>query len=519
MTRTFQFTSCWSFAFTTRLRRPVLISWLLLGTAAGALAQSPPTPTAPTDDAIRTLLAERVDVHRQAIGIVVGITDKSGHRFVTYGARAKGDARPLDGDTVFEIGSITKAFTSVLLADAVRRGEVALSDPIGTLLPPEVKTPERNGRRITLADLATHTSGLPSLPTNFQPKDSLNPYADYSVEQLYEYLASVQLTRDIGAQYEYSNLAVGLLGHLLSRRTGMDYETLVRTRITGPLGMTRTSIVLSDDMRARLATGHTASLDPTLNWDLPTLAGAGALRSTAQDMLVFLDAAMGTRQSPLAPAFAAMLAVRRPTGTAGMEIALGWHILGSADSQIIWHNGGTGGYRTWAGYNPKSRRGVVVLANVSTAAGPDDIGRHVLNPAFPLTQSFPPPPASVKPRTETSLDPAVFDRYVGRYQLAPAFILTVSREGTRFLVQLTGQPAFDVYAENETNFFLKLVDAQLTFETDAQGKSTAVVLHQNGADLRAPRLEGDPIVRKEIAIDPAIFERYVAAISSPRALR
>src|SRR5512132_4333622 len=144
------------------------------------------------------------------------------------------------------MGSATKVFTSLLLADSVRRGEVALSDPASKYLPPDVKIPERGGRQITLQDLATHTSGLPRLPSNLAAKDASNPYADYTVAQLYAFLSAYQLTRDIGSKYEYSNLGAGLLGHLLARRAGVDYETLVRTRITGPLGMNSTVVTVKD---------------------------------------------------------------------------------------------------------------------------------------------------------------------------------------------------------------------------------------------------------------------------------
>ena len=477
-------------------------------TLIAAPAQTPAAASVPSDAEIRSILVERVDVHRQSVGIVVGVTTPSGHRIISYGTRAAGDARPLDGDTVFEIGSITKVFTSLLLADAVQRGEVRLTDPVSTLLPKAVTMPVRNGRAITLEDLARHISALPRLPTNLAPKDGLNPYADYSVEQMYQFLSSVQLTRDIGAQYEYSNLGVGLLGHVLSLRLGGDYEALVRTRILPSLGMTSTAITLSPDMRARLAQGHNASLTPVPNWDIPTLAGAGALRSTTNDMLRFLDAAIGTRPSPLAASFATMLATPRPANGA-MQIGLGWHIRPVGDRRIVWHNGGTGGYRTWAGYDPDARTGVVVLTNVATPGGPDDIGFHLLNRTLPLTQTFAAPPPPPKTRTETSIAPAVFDRYAGRYQLAPAVVITVSRDGNRFLAQLTGQGVNQIYAEDERNFFYRVVDAQLTFETDTQGRATAVVLHQNGVDQRAPRIEGEPVVPKTIALDTAVLDRYV----------
>jgi CubicO group peptidase (beta-lactamase class C family) len=489
-----------------------LASWVLaIAAATPASAQAPATTPSPvpSDEQIRKILVERVDTHRQSVGIVVGVIEPGGRRIVAYGSRAKGDARPLDGDTVFEIGSITKVFTSLLLADAVRRGEVALSDPVAKYLPAEVTVPERSGRAITLQDLATHTSGLPRMPDNFQPKDLANPYADYSVERMYQFLSRHQLARDVGSAVEYSNFGFGLLGHVLARRAGMEYDALVRTRVTGPLGMRHTAIALSPDMQARLAPGHSPALEPVPNWDLPTFAGAGALRSSANDMLTFLGAALGYGSSPLDSAFATMLSTRRPASSStGLDTALGWQIFKAQETEVIWHNGGTGGYRTWTGYEPRSRTGVVVLTNAGTAAGPDDIGRHLLVPSAPLLKNFP-PLAPQKTRTQTTVDAAVFERYVGRYQLAPMALLTITRDGNRFFVQLTGQPTLEIFAETEQDYFLKVVDAQLTFETDAQNQVVAVVLHQNGIDQRAPRIEGEPVVPKEVAVDEAVLAGYV----------
>lgn len=439
----------------------------------------------PSNDDIRKILTQRVDDFHQAVGMVAGIIDAKGRRIVSYGAVEKGDSRPLNGDTLFEIGSVTKVFTSLLLSDMVQRGEVALTDPISKYLPDTVKVPRRNGRQISLRDLATHTSGLPRLPTNLKPKDPANPYADYTVAQLYEFLSSYQLTRDIGSQYEYSNLGGGLLGHILSLRAAMSYEALVKARITGPLGMKSTAITLSPDLKSRLAAGHDDQMKTVPGWDLPALAGAGALRSTANDMLTFLAANLGYTQTPLAKAMAAMLDVRWPTGTPGLDVALAWHVFTVPDGLLVWHNGGTGGYRSFIGYDSKTRVGVVVLANAETGLGVDDIGIHLLNPNAPLldAQAFQP-----KEHKEITLDPKIFDRYVGSYQLAPNFVLTVTREGDHLYGQATGQPKVELFAESEKEFFLKAVDAQITFETDGSSTAQQLVLHQAGHDLPAKRI-------------------------------
>jgi len=487
-----------------------VVAMLVLLAPGGVRAQ---TRAVPDDAEIRKILVDRIDVQKQSVGIVVGVIEPAGRRVVSYGHLATNDPRPLDGDTVYEIGSITKVFTSLLLADAVRRGEVALTDPVGKFLPARVKVPER-GRAISLEDLATHTSGLPRMPSNFAPKDPANPYADYSFENLYTFLSGYQLPRDAGSEYEYSNLGGGLLGHALTLATrSTDYETMVVKRVAAPLGMTNTAITLSPSMKSRLAVGHGATLQPVANWDLPALAGAGALRSTTNDLLTFLAANLGEVKTPLAPAMADMLKVRRPTPAPNLAVALGWHVLTTNGKEIIWHNGGTAGYRTFIGFDQKARVGVVVLSNTGTAAGADDIGRHLLDTALPLLA----PQAPAKTRTEIAVDPQVLEKYTGRYQLAPVATFTVTREGGRLFVQLTGQPKFEVFAESDKDFFLKVIDAQVTFETDAAGNPAALVLHQNGRDQRAKRIEGEPVMPKAIVLDAAALDgcagRYQTALA------
>jgi CubicO group peptidase (beta-lactamase class C family) len=453
----------------------------LILAGASAFAQTPPESPVPPDAEIRKILTDRVGAENLGIGMVVGVIDAKGRRIVSYGSLAKDDKRPLNGDTIFEIGSATKVFTSLVLMDMAQKGEVAVTDPVSKYLPASVKMPERNGKKITLGDLATQSSGLPRLPSNLHPKDEMNPYADYTTDQLYEFLSGYQLTRDIGAQFEYSNLGVGLLGHVLSLRAGMDYEAMVKARILRPLGMKSTGVTLTPDMKARLALGHGPSLDAVPNWDIGVLAGAGALRSSANDMLTFLAANLGDTKTPLAAAMAEQISIRRPAGP-DMEIAYGWLI--QKKNSIFWHDGGTGGYRAYMGFDPKSRAGVVVLSNIATAAGTDDIGMHLLDASYPLPKVEPP-----KEHKEITVDSKAVDRYMGVYQFAPNVLLTFTREGDRLFTQLTGQPRAEIFPEGEGKFFLKVVDAQLTFNTDAGGKVTQVVLHQNGMEQVAKRVD------------------------------
>ncbi len=472
--------------------RRIMLGWLIgifcLISTVGA--QNPAESSAPSNDAIRKILVDRLGQRQDSVGIVVGIIEPAGRRIVAYGSRDRNDTRPLDGDSVFEIGSITKVFTSLILADMAHRGEVALTDPVAKYLPQAVRVPERGGRVITLEDLARHRSALPRMPTNFDSgTDPQNPYLHYSVNQLYEFLAGYQLPRDIGSKFEYSNMGAGLLGHALALKAGSNYESLVKTRICQPLGMNSTAITLSPDMKLRLATGHDGVFQATSNWDLQeAFAGAGAIRSTANDMLSFLAASLGYTQSELNPAIAATISERKDAG-GSMEIGLGWLIRKKKGSEIIWHNGGTGGYRTFAGFDPKARIGVVVLSNVSNNAGVDDLGFHLLDAEVPL---LPPDSPLLQPPWESreiKLNSATLDLYTGSYQMDSIGELKVTRESNRLYVQMSGQSRMEVFAEGDRKFFLKAENAQITFESDGKTPATALILHQGGKDYRATRIK------------------------------
>jgi CubicO group peptidase (beta-lactamase class C family) len=246
-------------------------------------------------------------------------------------------------------------------------------------------------------------------------------------------------------------------------------------------------------MKQRMSTGHNAMLAPVANWDFPTRPGAGALRSSANDMLTFLEAFLGYKESPLAPAMKAMLEVRRPAGQT--KIGLGWLIYATDGREIAWHNGGTGGFRSFVGYDPKEGIGVVILSNAFTLAGVDDIGFHLLNPKLPLANPEPP-----KQHTETHIDPKLLDHYTGRYQMTANLILEITHDGDRLFAQAfvqlphnrPGDPTaalkFELFAEGEKNFFARVTDKQIAFETGPDGRATGLVLHQPGRDLPGVRL-------------------------------
>lgn len=447
----------------------------------GRITEPPPTLSArrlPSDDAIRTILADRIDREGDGVGIVVGVIDAGGPRLVAHGHLRRDGRRKVAGDTIFEIGSVTKVFTSLLLSDMALRGEVALDDPAARYLPDGVTLPER-GRPITLANLAAHTSGLPRSATNITPSDWNNPYADYTTERLYAFLSDYSLSRDVGERYEYSNIGAALLGHLLARRLGPDCRDLFRDRITGGLGMKDTLQRPSRGQARRLAQGHDAEGRPAPAWrDHPDAIVGGLLLSTAEDLLKFLAVALGYRTSPLKPAIDAQLAypMRRieepgaPFSTASGDVAagLGWHSIEAEGQQLVRHNGGTAGYRAFLGLNRAQGWGAVVLTNTGGARGGDDIGRHILAGA-PLASGWP------RRRRPISLAPFFLDRYVGRYRYPTGDWMQISRSDNGLTASLNGQSALPIAALSPTEFFYRTIEVDLTFETDGDGRAIALV--------------------------------------------
>lgn len=304
-----------------------------------------------------TLIPPRVEqlVHdRVASGknptIVVAVVDGSQSDVYTFGKLDNG-ATPTSA-TIYEVGSITKTFTATLLADAVGKQQLRWDQPLSTLLP-GFSIPSKNDKAITLVDVAEQRSGLPRLPSNLAITDLTDPYADYTAAKLKQFLANYALPREPGTSFEYSNLAVGLLGYALGQHAGSDYPTLLRSIIFQPLGMKDSSVAMGKEDIANMATGHDALGDAVPHWHFDSLAAAGGIRSTGADMLRYLKANMGLLDSPLRAPMQLAQTARADTGLPYNRIGLIWltrHKDG--EPEVIWHNGGTGGLPASWGSRP-----------------------------------------------------------------------------------------------------------------------------------------------------------------------
>ena len=311
-------------------------------------------------------------------GVSIGVVEHGVRRIFCYGV-----AKP---DSIFEIGSMTKTFTGLILAQMAEQGRVELDDPVRDLLPANTVA-KPAGPEITLLDLATQHSGLPRMPDNFKPGDEANPYADYHAANLYAFVAKHGVAVPAGAAFLYSNLGFGLLGQALSVRAGQPYPELLKSEVTSPLGLGDTTIALSASQSSRFIAGHDGSHHPAHAWDLDAMAGAGAIRSTAGDMLTYLEAnlhpenikppAGGAAGSTLQAAlnFSHQL---RADSLPGMRIALAW--LYQPDTGNYWHNGATGGYSAYGFFNPKGDYAAIVLVNStlgSKGSFADRLGEHI----------------------------------------------------------------------------------------------------------------------------------------------
>ena len=426
----------------------------------------------PSDDEIRKILAQRLGENEKGASIIVGTIEPQGRRIISVGHRNTGDSRPLNGDTVFEIGSVTKVFSALLLADMVAKKEVALDDPAAKYLPADIKIPERDGRSITLADLATHTSGLPFMPENAPPLND-PAAAKYSIADLKQYLAGYQLKRDIGVEWEYSNIGYWILSEALASRGRDTFENLLRIRVIAPLKLANTDFSLSPRMRADLAAGHDAALQPAPSVSslgvYSIMPAAGTLYSTVDDLSKVVAVAMKHDDSSLTRTMEITLRTRRPTD-GGNTQALGWSVVGN--NEVIFRDGGTYGFASAVAWDPKARVGVVVLSNQQGDV--NDIARHLLRPDFALAKR-----ANTK-HIEIKIDSALLDRYAGRYEAEGEGIFTVARERDFLTIESPadwGLPKLRIRPESQQDFFAAELPLRVAFKIDNDGRVSGILIY------------------------------------------
>lgn len=365
---------------------------ILAGALAATLFSAAARGATPSDIDVAEILRQRVDVEKRSVGMAAAVVTHHGNRITCHGRERLDSDRKVSSDTLFEIASITKIYTALLLAGLERDGVLAIDDPAAKHLPADFILPARDGRVITLADLATHTSGMPRMPWTNWPQNM----GSYSLADLKAWLGSFELTRTPGSGWEYSNLGYALLGLALSHRADRSYEELLKRKILDPLGLAGTFLHPPVRAAVHFAAGHDAKLHPVPAADFGIFAPAGALLSTVEDLGHFVRAVMPGSGSPLEPSARRLLQTLRPAPPAGGQQALGWEVLPANEGEYISKDGLLAGQCASAVFDPSGRIGVVVLSNtfpefrkIDTSpsgggVGAADVARHVLRPSIPL---------------------------------------------------------------------------------------------------------------------------------------
>ncbi len=452
------------------------VAWTSLCLATTVVAQQPYKHAVKIGELAQALVQPGV-----VQGVSIGVVDHDRTWTHSYGTLAESVPTTPNENTIYEIGSISKVFTGVLLAHAVGEGEVTLGTSIGEIETSLLHSNPTLASGIQLRHLSTHASGLPRMPDNWKPANTHQPYEDYDRELMMQYLATAKPTSEPGKPSGYSNFAVGLLGELLATKAGTTYESLLKQRIVDPLAMTSTSVRVSAENRPRVAPPHQASGAADHEWAFDAFAGAGAIHGTTSDMLRFIDAHLhpleSPAQQPLARAIELAWQQHLPAADGGFAMGLGWHI--ARDGETRWHNGQTGGYHSMMLISRRLECGVIVLSN-SASAEIDALGESIIQ----LLAGAKVEPTKIP---DVQLESEGVARLAGDYVLAPGFIMTVTTKAERLFVQLTGQPQLRVYPTSLTEWSYREVAAKLSFELPEQGSATSVTLHQNGRVIKATR--------------------------------
>jgi len=299
----------------------------------------------------------------------------------------------------------------------------------------------------------------------------------------------------------YSNSGYVLLGYLIEKISGESYEKFVQDNIFTPLGMKDSGYDSNSAIIPHRAAGYSPGPNGPINAgyiNMTVPLSAGGLYSTTEDLLRWEQGLFGGKL--LSPA-----SLQKMTTPFKNDYACGLMVHTANGHRVIEHGGGIEGFNTMLAYYPEDKLTVVVLSNINGQAPPDIAAKLA---ALAHGEKV----VLLSERKEVTVDPKLLEGYVGNYELAPKFILTVTREGDKLITQATGQPQVPIFAESEREFFAKVVDAQITFVTDAQGRATGLILHQGGNDIHAKRIEGEvpqPKEHKEITLDPKRFDGYV----------
>ncbi|WP_268224245.1 serine hydrolase domain-containing protein [Sinomicrobium oceani] len=434
---------------------PALV--LLVLTGQWCFAQIP--------EPVNTEIKTRVD-NGVYPSVVLGLWENGKAMYFTYGFKNTERREKADKNTLYETGSVTKTYTTLLLAKYVSEGKLSLDFPADTLLPDTIKLRDKKGTPITLKHLATHTSGMPRLPGNMNPPAAENPYKTYDRKALFSFLKHYEPTY-IGTRFFYSNLGMGLLGELLAYHEKTAYGTLLKKNVLAPLNLEHTYVHIPVEQEMYRATGYrnTTAVSP---WDFKALAGAGAVKANIGDLLHYGVSYLAP-ENPLKKAAALSLKTHY-TDRFSKKHGLAWNYEGS----IAFHDGATGGFRSFLAINPEKKRVVAIMTN-SGINPVDDLAMYL---ASPESRQFFITPAVKEISTEK------LRAYTGHFENNGAGLdMEIATRNNQLYARIKGQSEFPLYYTGKHQFFYKNILAVLQFETDEYDTVVGVLLRQNGQEI------------------------------------
>lgn len=454
-----------------------------LGAAAVAMAVSASQSWAMTDGELRALLERRFAGDRTGACVAIAVVEP-GRTSTAYTCADPKRARPFDGRTAYEIGSVTKTMTAALLADLILKGEVSLDDPLAKLLPPGTKVATFNGEPILLKHIVTHTSGLPALPSRMTVTDMRNPYANITEQELLQSLAEAKVSSRPGTKFQYSNFGMMVLSLALARHSGKDFETLLREKLFAPIGM-KDAYIAKPPPGVRAAQGHMSNSAPTLGWDMPVdMAGVGGVRATLPDMIAYVQSQLRPGNDALGRAIA--LTQNPVIELPRVRLGMNWFFESVGGRATMQHSGGTGGFSALLILDKQAGRGVIALSDAAQTDldGLTSLGMHLIDPAQ----------AIAPPRKAAVADVALIDALVGRYRLDTGLGIELRRRGVALTIQATAQPEFEMAYDSAGDFYPLQFDALLRPVRKADGTYT-FTWHQLGGTMKAERLSAPVAVK------------------------
>jgi CubicO group peptidase (beta-lactamase class C family) len=383
---------------------------------------------------------------------------------------------PNTPQTKFRLGSITKQFTAASILLLQERGKLSVQDPVCK----HVADCPKAWELVTIHHLLVHTSGIPSYTDVKSPEEfrkmSLTQVTPASFVDSFK---SKPLEFAVGEKYKYNNSGYFILGYIIEKISGQSYEAFLQENIFTPLKMASTGYDTHDRILKQRATGYSRRNNARVNSDYLDMTvpyAAGSLYSTVEDLFAWNEALFSDKLLS-AKSREAMMTVDKN------NYAYGLAINQQHNRRVVAHGGGINGFNTSLARFPEEKVTVVVLRNADYGApGPGKISQDLAAILFGEKYEIP------RERVAIKIDPKILDAYVGQYELRPDFIITMTKEGDSLMTQATGQPKFEIFPESETKFFLKVVDAQVTFVKDDKGVVTHLILHQGG-DQKAKKIK------------------------------